>query len=68
MTCGCGAAEPDNEGAGHGQLPVKWVRAHDGRRMVSAVSYDKPSAEHRQAALEAEGATNIEIVKVKPGQ
>ncbi|MFD6465370.1 hypothetical protein [Streptomyces goshikiensis] len=47
---------------------VKWVRAHDGRAMVSAVSYDKPSAEHRQAALEAEGATAIEIEKVQPGQ
>ncbi|MFZ3475432.1 hypothetical protein ACODT3_43125 [Streptomyces sp. 4.24] len=47
---------------------VKWVRAVDCRPMVSAVSYDKTSAEHRQAALEAEGATSIEIVKVKPGQ
>lgn len=47
---------------------VKWVRGCDGRPMVSAVSYDMPSAEHRQAALEAEGATDIAIVKVQPGQ
>ncbi|MFD6534904.1 hypothetical protein [Streptomyces goshikiensis] len=47
---------------------VTWVRARDGRAMVSAVSYDRPSAEHRKADLEAEGATDIEIVKVKPGE
>ncbi|MFJ2752788.1 hypothetical protein [Streptomyces sp. NPDC087297] len=47
---------------------VKWVRASDGRPMVSAVSYDLPSAEHRKTALETEGATDIEIVKVRPGQ
>lgn len=47
---------------------VKWVQARDGRLMVSAVSHDRPSAEHRKAALKAGGATDIEIVKVKPGQ
>ncbi|MEU2453857.1 hypothetical protein ABZ605_27740 [Streptomyces sp. NPDC012765] len=47
---------------------VKWMRARDSQPMVSAVSYDLPSAEHRKADLEAEGATDIEIVKVQPGQ
>ncbi|MFE4258200.1 hypothetical protein [Streptomyces sp. NPDC056883] len=47
---------------------VKRVRASDGKAMVSAVSYDLPSAEHRRAGLEAEGATDIKIVKVKPGE
>ncbi|MFD7026493.1 hypothetical protein ACFWAR_00430 [Streptomyces sp. NPDC059917] len=47
---------------------VKWVRAEDGRPMVSGVSYDRPSAEQRKTALEAEGAKDIEIAKVKPGQ
>ncbi|MER6253721.1 hypothetical protein ABT224_20430 [Streptomyces sp. NPDC001584] len=47
---------------------VTWVRARDSRPMVSAVSYDQPSAEHRKADLEAEGATDIKIVKVQPGE
>lgn len=47
---------------------VKWARPRDRQPQVSGVSYDLPSAEHRRAALEAEGATDIEIVKVKPGQ
>ncbi len=47
---------------------VKWVRLQDGRRMVSGVSYDLASAENRKAELGAEGASEIEIVKVKPGQ
>jgi hypothetical protein len=34
----------------------------------SAVSYDEPSAKGRQQALEAAGATDIAIVRVKPGQ
>ncbi|MFJ6722239.1 hypothetical protein [Streptomyces sp. NPDC091259] len=47
---------------------VMWVRARDGRAMVSTVSYDQPSAEHRKADLETEGATDIRIVKMKPGE
>ncbi|WP_162688403.1 MULTISPECIES: hypothetical protein [unclassified Streptomyces] len=47
---------------------VKWVRASDGKAMVSTVSYDQPSAEHRKADLEAESATDIKIVKVRPGE
>lgn len=47
---------------------VKWVRASYGKAMVSAVSYDQPSAEHRKADLEAEGATDIKIVKQRPGE
>lgn len=47
---------------------VKWVRASDGKAMASAVNYDQLSAEHRTADLEAEGATNIKIVKVRPGE
>ncbi|WP_239516513.1 MULTISPECIES: hypothetical protein [unclassified Streptomyces] len=47
---------------------VRWVRARDGKAMVSAVSYDQPSAEHRKADLEAEGATDIKIVKVRAGE
>ncbi|WP_328484898.1 hypothetical protein [Streptomyces zaomyceticus] len=47
---------------------VKWVRARDGKTMVSTVSYDQPSAEQRKADLEAEGATEIKIVKVRPGE
>ncbi|MDH6545090.1 hypothetical protein [Streptomyces sp. SPB4] len=38
---------------------VRWE--HDGRSMVSAVHYDKPSAEQRQAELNASGAANVEI-------
>lgn len=40
----------------------------DGRRHVSVVSYDKASAEHRVAELQAEGATDIETVATKPGE
>jgi hypothetical protein len=39
----------------------------DGRRSVSVVSYDKPSAEQRAAELRRT-ATDVEIVAVKPGQ
>lgn len=45
---------------------VRWVQ--DGEPRTSGVSYDLASAEHRQARLEAEGATDIEIFKVKPGE
>lgn len=34
---------------------------------MSAVSYGLASAEHRQTHLGANGATDIEIVSVKPG-
>ncbi|MFE5514007.1 hypothetical protein ACFQ9J_26085 [Streptomyces sp. NPDC056529] len=59
--------------SGRGSVPmvnyrVKWVRARDGKTMVSTVSYDQPSAEQRKADLEAEGATDIKIVKVRPGE
>lgn len=59
--------------SGRGSVPmvnyrVKWVRARDGKTMVSMVSYDQPSAEQRKADLEAEGATDIKIVKVRPGE
>ncbi|MER5757796.1 hypothetical protein [Streptomyces sp. NPDC002082] len=43
------------------------MRASDSRPVVSGVSYDQPSAEHRKAHLEAEGTSDIKIVKVKPG-
>ncbi|MFI9598961.1 hypothetical protein ACIHCX_03600 [Streptomyces sp. NPDC052043] len=39
-----------------------------GKPRASAVAYDKPSAGHRQADLEAAGCTNVQIVPVKPGQ
>jgi hypothetical protein len=40
----------------------------DGTPRAAAVSYDKPSAEHRKARLEAGGATDVEIVETKPGE
>ncbi|MFM9373222.1 hypothetical protein [Streptomyces sp. Da 82-17] len=39
----------------------------DGKRRLSAVSYDKPSAEHRRRRLEDEGCTDIDIIETKPG-
>jgi hypothetical protein len=45
---------------------VEWTQ--DGRRRTSAVSYDDASAKGRKADLEAAGATDIEIVQVKPGE
>jgi hypothetical protein len=45
---------------------VEWNQ--DGRRHSSAVSYDEPSAKSRRADLDAAGATEIEIVQVKPGE
>ncbi|MEU6948146.1 hypothetical protein ABZ957_23405 [Streptomyces sp. NPDC046316] len=44
---------------------VQWPR--DGRRWMSAVSYGLMSAEHRQIHLGPNGATDIEVVNVKPG-
>jgi hypothetical protein len=40
----------------------------DGTPRAAAVSYDKPSAEHRKARLEADGATDVEVVETKPGE
>ncbi|MFJ9101267.1 hypothetical protein ACIRJM_22700 [Streptomyces sp. NPDC102405] len=45
---------------------LTWTDA-DGVPRASAVSYDKASADHRKAELEKAGATNIEILPVKPG-
>ncbi|MDX3838960.1 HNH endonuclease family protein [Streptomyces europaeiscabiei] len=39
-----------------------------GTPRASAVAYDKPSAQHRKATLEATGCTAVEIVAVKPGE
>jgi hypothetical protein len=47
-------------------LRVVWTEG--GRRKVSAVAYDRGSAEHRMARLRAEGATDVEAVSVKPGE
>jgi hypothetical protein len=44
-----------------------WTDA-DGVPRASAVSYDQKSAEHRKGELEKAGATDIEIVPVKPGE
>jgi hypothetical protein len=43
-----------------------WVK--DGKRHVSAVSYDKASAHDRMVRLEKEGAVDVEMVSVKPGE
>ncbi|MFF8610869.1 hypothetical protein ACF06X_33725 [Streptomyces sp. NPDC015346] len=40
----------------------------NGERRTSAVSYGLSSAEHRKQQLETAGATDVEIVKVKPGE
>ncbi|MET9436927.1 hypothetical protein [Streptomyces sp. NPDC006551] len=40
----------------------------NGQARTSAVSYGQTSAEARKAELEAEGATGVEIVQVKPGE
>ncbi|QCX81293.1 hypothetical protein C9F11_38550 [Streptomyces sp. YIM 121038] len=40
----------------------------DGKTHTSAVTYDKPSAEHRKTRLETEGCTGIVIRQVKPGE
>jgi hypothetical protein len=46
---------------------LTWTDA-DGTKQASGVSYDKASAEDRKKRLEADGATGIEIVEVKPGE
>ncbi|MGA4800514.1 hypothetical protein [Streptomyces lavendulocolor] len=40
----------------------------DGRQHTSAVSYDETSATTAKARHEAEVATAVEIVRVKPGE
>lgn len=39
-----------------------------GVRRASSVSYDKTSANHRKQRLEGDGATDVTVVEVKPGQ
>jgi hypothetical protein len=46
---------------------LTWTDA-DGRARASAVAYDKPSVEREKAALKEAGATDIEVVPVKPGE
>ncbi|MGA4867172.1 hypothetical protein ACPB9J_31525 [Streptomyces lavendulocolor] len=45
---------------------LTWTK--DGRQYTSAVSYDEASAAAAKARREAEGATAVEIVRVKPGE
>ncbi|MFJ7895852.1 hypothetical protein [Streptomyces anthocyanicus] len=40
----------------------------DGTRRVSAVAYDRISANRRRSELEAAGARDIDEVPVKPGE
>jgi hypothetical protein len=40
----------------------------DGTPRAAAVSYDKASADHRKRRLEADGATDVEVVETKPGE
>jgi hypothetical protein len=47
-------------------IKVLWTMG--GRRHVSVVSYDQPSAEHRMDELRARGASDITTVVVKPGE
>ncbi|MFD5878463.1 hypothetical protein [Streptomyces yangpuensis] len=42
---------------------VQWVQG--GKSYTSVVSYDRPSAEQRAAALTEEGAIDIEVVPFK---
>jgi hypothetical protein len=46
---------------------LTWTDA-DGVPRASAVSYDRASAEHREGELEKAGATDIEILPIKPGE
>lgn len=46
---------------------IRWTDP-DGTAQASGVSYDKASAEDRKKRLAAAGATDIEIVEVKPGE
>jgi hypothetical protein len=40
----------------------------DGISRASAVAYDEKSASHRKTELEKAGATDIEILPIKPGE
>lgn len=45
---------------------IRYTRP-DGEQRVTAVSFDRPSAEERKSRLESDGNTGVEIVIVKPG-
>lgn len=46
---------------------LTWTDAA-GKGRASTVAYDKPSAEHRKAELEADGATDVTISSIRPGE
>ncbi|MER7053512.1 hypothetical protein [Streptomyces sp. NPDC000351] len=46
---------------------LTWTDAK-GVPRASAVAYDKPSVDRRKTELERAGATDIDIVEVKPGE
>ncbi|MFI6140284.1 hypothetical protein ACIBCC_19115 [Streptomyces griseus] len=46
---------------------LTWTDA-TGKRRASTVAYDKPSAEHRKAELEADGATDVTVASIRPGE
>lgn len=46
---------------------LTWTDA-DGKARASAVGYDETSAGRRKKELEDAGATDIEIVPVRPGE
>lgn len=39
-----------------------------GKRRASAVSYDEKSASSRKVDLEADGATEVTVVPIRPGE
>ncbi|MBT3077672.1 MULTISPECIES: hypothetical protein [Streptomyces] len=41
---------------------------NSGKGRASTVAYDKPSAEHRKAELEAAGATDVKVIPIRPGE
>ncbi|MFI9206387.1 hypothetical protein [Streptomyces sp. NPDC053048] len=43
---------------------VHWTPADSTERRTSVVSYDLPSAQHRQTELEHQGALDVEIEKI----
>ncbi|WP_331751020.1 hypothetical protein OG215_37405 (plasmid) [Streptomyces globisporus] len=46
---------------------LTWTDAA-GQRQVSSVAYDEGSANGRKNDLEAEGATDVTIVPIRPGE
>ncbi|WP_428956250.1 hypothetical protein [Streptomyces sp. cg35] len=46
---------------------LRWT-SPDGKAHASAVSYDKASAEHEKARLEADGCTDVEVLPTKVGE